>query len=79
MDTLRAWLDQHGQVDAAAQRLGIHRHTVRHRLRRAEGVLGRSLDDPAVRADLWFALAAVRPADSAADAPVRRPRVASAP
>ena len=70
MDTLRAWLDQHGQVDAAAQRLGIHRHTVRHRLRRAEGVLGRSLDDPAVRADLWFALAAVRPADSAADAPV---------
>ena len=42
MDTLRAWLEQHGQVDAAAQRLGIHRHTVRHRLRRAEGVLGRA-------------------------------------
>ena len=59
MDTLRAWLDQHGQVDAAAQQLGIHRHTVRHRLRRAEAVLGRSLDDPAVRADLYFALAAV--------------------
>lgn len=71
MDTLRAWLEQHGQVDAAAQRLGIHRHTVRHRLRRAEAVLGRSLDDPAVRADLWFALTAVRPADAsgaAADA-----------
>ena len=68
MDTLRAWLDQHGQVDAAAQRLGIHRHTVRHRLRRAEGVLGRPLDDPGVRADLWFALAAVRPADASADA-----------
>jgi PucR family transcriptional regulator, purine catabolism regulatory protein len=60
MDTLRAWLDQHGQVDAAAQRLGIHRHTVRHRLRRAEGVLGRQLDDPGVRADLWFALSAVQ-------------------
>ncbi len=59
MDTLRAWLEQHGQVDAAAQRLGIHRHTVRHRLRRAEAVLGRPLDDPAVRADLWFALRAV--------------------
>jgi purine catabolism regulator len=58
MDTLRAWLDQHGQVDAAAQQLGIHRHTVRHRIRRAEAVLGRSLDDPAVRADLWFALTA---------------------
>ena len=59
MDTLRAWLDQHGQVDAAAQLLGIHRHTVRHRVRRAEAVLGRSLDDAAVRADLWFALDAV--------------------
>ena len=59
MNTLRAWLDQHGQVDAAAQQLGIHRHTVRHRIRRAEAVLGRSLDDPAVRADLWFALSAV--------------------
>ena len=70
MDTLRAWLDQHGQVDAAAQRLGIHRHTVRHRLRRAEGVLGRSLDDPAVRADLWFALAAVRLADASSNAAV---------
>lgn len=57
-DTLRAWLAQHGQVDAAAQSLGIHRHTVRHRLRRAEAVLGRRLDDPGVRADLWFALAA---------------------
>ena len=56
MNTLRAWLDQHGQVDAAAQQLGIHRHTVRHRIRRAEAVLGRPLDDPAVRADLWFAL-----------------------
>ena len=61
MDTLRAWLDQHGQVDAAAQQLGIHRHTVRHRLRRAEAALDRPLDDPAVRADLWFALAAVQP------------------
>lgn len=71
MDTLRAWLDQHGQVDAAAQRLGIHRHTVRHRLRRAEGVLGRSLDDPAVRADLWFALASARPGAASADAPVQ--------
>jgi purine catabolism regulator len=54
--TLRAWLAHHGQVDATAQDLGIHRHTVRHRLRRAEAALGASLDDPSVRADLWFAL-----------------------
>ena len=54
--TLRAWLSHHGQVDATAQELGIHRHTVRHRLRRIESVLGRSLDDTTVRADLWFAI-----------------------
>ena len=55
-ETLRAWLACHGQVDATAQRLGIHRHTVRHRLRRAETALDRPLDDPDVRANLWFAL-----------------------
>jgi purine catabolism regulator len=54
--TVRAWLGHHGQVDAAATELGVHRHTVRHRLRRAETLLERSFDDPAVRADLWFAL-----------------------
>ena len=62
VETVRAWLGVHGQVDAAAQHLGIHRHTVRHRLRRAETSLGRSLDDPQVRADLWFALLAHAPA-----------------
>jgi hypothetical protein len=61
VNTLRAWLDKHGQVDAAAQQLGIHRHTVRHRLRRAQAVLGRSLEDPGVRADLWFAIQSVGP------------------
>lgn len=55
--TLRAWLAHHGQVDAAAAELGVHRHTVRHRLRRAEVLLGRPLDDPAIRAELYLALA----------------------
>lgn len=54
--TLRAWLDRHGQVDAAAGDLGVHRHTVRHRLRRVEALLDRSLDDPEVRAELYLAL-----------------------
>ena len=54
--TLLAWLSRHGQVDAAAADLGVHRHTVRHRLRRAEGLLGRSLDDAGVRAELYLAL-----------------------
>jgi purine catabolism regulator len=55
-ETLRAWLARHGQVDAAAADLGVHRHTVRHRLRRAEALLGRSLDDAGVRAELYLAL-----------------------
>jgi purine catabolism regulator len=54
--TLLAWLSRHGQVDAAAVDLGVHRHTVRHRLRRAEALLGRSLDDAGVRAELYLAL-----------------------
>ncbi len=54
--TLRAWLARHGQVDAAATDLGVHRHTVRHRLRRAETLLGRPLDDAGVRAELYLAL-----------------------
>ena len=54
--TLLAWLSRHGQVDAAAADLGVHRHTVRHRLRRAEALLGRSLDDAGVRAELYLAL-----------------------
>ncbi len=54
--TVRAWLDRHGQVDAAAGDLGVHRHTVRHRLRRVEALLGRSLEDPEVRAELYLAL-----------------------
>ena len=54
--TLLAWLRRHGQVDAAAADLGVHRHTVRHRLRRAESLLGRSLDDAGVRAELYLAL-----------------------
>ncbi len=52
----RAWLAHHGQWDVAAQELGVHRHTLRYRIRRVEEVLGRSLDDVALRAELWFAL-----------------------
>ncbi len=55
--SVRAWLAHHGQWDAAAQSLGIHRHTLRYRMRRVEELLGRSVDDPDLRAELWVALA----------------------
>lgn len=54
--SLREWLAQHGQWDPAASRLGVHRHTLRARITRAAALLGRDLDSPGVRAELWFAL-----------------------
>ncbi len=54
--SLRAWLAHNGQWDVAAAELDVHRHTLRHRLRRVEQLLGRSLDDPDLRAELWLAL-----------------------
>lgn len=56
--SLRAWLSRNGQWDAAAAELGVHRHTLRYRMRRVEEVLDRSLDDPDARMELWLALKA---------------------
>ncbi|MQY15984.1 Purine catabolism regulatory protein [Streptomyces sp. RB5] len=58
VESLRAWLSRHGQWDAAAADLGVHRHTLRYRMRRVEEILGRSLDDPDARMELWLALKA---------------------
>ncbi|MFJ2174722.1 PucR family transcriptional regulator [Streptomyces sp. NPDC087851] len=77
--SLRAWLSRHGQWDAAAADLGVHRHTLRYRMRRVEEILGRSLDDPDVRMELWLALKTTAsptlPAPSGPEAPEdREPR-----
>ncbi|WP_328932377.1 MULTISPECIES: PucR family transcriptional regulator [unclassified Streptomyces] len=61
--SLRAWLSRHGHWDAAAADLGVHRHTLRYRMRRVEEILGRSLDDPDVRMELWLALKATAAAE----------------
>lgn len=57
LESLRVYLDCNGHWDAAAQRLGVHRHTLRYRMRRVAELVGRDLDDPAARAELWIALA----------------------
>jgi PucR family transcriptional regulator, purine catabolism regulatory protein len=54
-DTLAAYLRSQSE-QAAARELGVHRHTVRNRLARAETLLGARLDDPDTRAELWLAL-----------------------
>ncbi len=55
--TLRTFLVHHGQRQPTAQALGVHRNTVRQRLARVSALLGRSLEDPTDRAELWLALA----------------------
>lgn len=54
--SLRVWLAHHGQWDPAAAELGVHRHTLRNRMTTAADILGRSLDSPGTRSELWLAL-----------------------
>ncbi|MFB9690183.1 PucR family transcriptional regulator [Amycolatopsis plumensis] len=56
VESLRCWLEHHGHWDVAAARLGVHRHTLRNRITKAQELLGRDLDSPGVRAELWVAL-----------------------
>jgi hypothetical protein len=59
-ETLRAWLDAHGDVTAAAAALHVHPQTVRYRLAGLREVFGGALDDPAQRLELAIALRAGR-------------------
>ena len=56
--TLSEWLAADAVAEAAASRLGIHRHTLRARVKRAEQLLGRDLGSFPARAELWAALVA---------------------
>ncbi|MGW4214044.1 PucR family transcriptional regulator [Lentzea sp. NPDC004789] len=56
IDTLRAWLGQHGSWDRTAAVLGVHRNSVRHRISHVERLLGRDLGTADARASLWLAL-----------------------
>ncbi|GAA1825680.1 PucR family transcriptional regulator [Agromyces salentinus] len=60
VETVRTWLEHGGQFDATAQRLGVHRHTIRSRIALAERLLDRDLSGFHARADLWAALLAVQ-------------------
>jgi hypothetical protein len=58
--TLDAWFAEQGATSRAADRLHVHRNTVRYRLRRVEELTGRSLTQPSGIAELHLALAATR-------------------
>jgi len=55
-ETLRAWLDAHGDITATAAALHVHPQTVRYRLAGLREVFGAALDDPAARLELAIAL-----------------------
>ncbi|OLZ56786.1 PucR family transcriptional regulator [Amycolatopsis keratiniphila] len=54
--SLTCWLEHHGHWDLASARLGVHRHTLRNRMRKVAELTGRDLDSPGVRAEFWLAL-----------------------
>lgn len=60
-ETLRAWLDAHGDVTVAAAALHVHPQTVRYRLAGLREAFGTALEDPTGRLELAVALQANRP------------------
>uniref|UniRef100_UPI003F4974A1 PucR family transcriptional regulator n=1 Tax=Nonomuraea bangladeshensis TaxID=404385 RepID=UPI003F4974A1 len=57
--TLRVWLRHNGHWDRAAEELGVHRNTVRHRVGQIEAALGCRLADADTRMELYLALRAI--------------------
>ena len=57
-ETLRAWLDRPGQVQAVAVELGVHPQTVRYRVKQLRELFGDELEDPEARFELGVALRA---------------------
>lgn len=60
--SLETWLKHNGQLSPAAEELGIHRHTLRARIRTAASLLQRDIDSPDTRAEIWTALRLTAPA-----------------
>jgi PucR family transcriptional regulator, purine catabolism regulatory protein len=56
--SLRTFLTHNGNWEAAARALGVHRHTLRYRIRRVAELTGRDLDSAADRVEFWLALQA---------------------
>jgi purine catabolism regulator len=56
--SLAAFLTHNGHWEAAAAQLGVHRHSLRHRVRKIEQLTDRSLDSAHDRTEFLLALAA---------------------
>ncbi len=56
--SLRTFLERNGNWESAARALGVHRHTLRYRIRRVAELTGRDLDAAGDRVEFWLALQA---------------------
>ncbi|MBN2874645.1 MAG: helix-turn-helix domain-containing protein [Spirochaetales bacterium] len=68
-ETVASYLRHGGNALAAAADAGVHRHTIRARLRRYEALSGLSLDDADARLAVAFAFRLVYPDSAAMEAP----------
>jgi purine catabolism regulator len=57
--SVRAFIESGGRWEPGAERLAIHRHTLRYRVRQAEDLLGRDLASAEDRMEIWLALKAM--------------------
>jgi len=60
LESLEALLDSGCRWSEAADRLGVHRHTLRYRMEQLRKQTGRHPDDPAQRMELWLAVKALQ-------------------
>jgi purine catabolism regulator len=63
VESLRAFLAASGRWEQGAEALGVHRHTLRYRMRQAETLLDRDLSSAEDRLELWLALKALEVLD----------------
>jgi DNA-binding PucR family transcriptional regulator len=58
VESLQAYIEANGRWAEAAAELGVHRHTLRYRIRKVEDLTGRRPADARDRLELWLALRA---------------------
>ena len=56
--SLACFLEANGHWGDAAEKLFVHRHTLRYRMKRVEEITGRDLDQSQDRMEFWLALKA---------------------
>jgi purine catabolism regulator len=59
LPSVRAFVEAGGRWEPGADALGVHRHTLRYRIRQAEDLLGRDLSVTEDRLEVWLALKAM--------------------